>query len=131
MQSPGFAMERPERQARASAFVQNELLPRRMSTLSLADRIQQISEAQLEAGSEAVSVMLYSFRVKLLILLVLAAGMGVSLAGIALWRLLRLEHEAKVRFDEVVSTRAELQRLSGELVSAQEGERRRISPRTP
>ena len=38
----------PERQARASTFVQNELLPRRMSTLSLADRIQQISEAQLE-----------------------------------------------------------------------------------
>ena len=116
-----------ERQAHASTFVQNELLPRRMSTLSLADRIQQISEAQLEAGSEAVSVMLYSFRVKLLILLVLAIGMGISLAGVASWRLLRLEREAQARFDEVVSTRGELQRLSGELVSAQESERRRIS----
>ena len=44
-----------------------------------------------------------------------------------MWRLLHLEHEAQVRFDEVVSTRGELQRLSGELVSAQESERRRIS----
>jgi signal transduction histidine kinase len=116
-----------ERHARASSFVQNELLPRRMSALSLADRIQQISEGQLETSSDAVSVMLSSFRVKLLTLLVLAIGVGIGLAAVALWRLLRLEHEAQLRFDEVVTTRGELQRLSAELVSAQESERRRIS----
>lgn len=116
-----------ERHARASAFVQDELLPRRMSTLSLADRIQQISEGQLDESSKAVSVMLASFRVKLLALLLLAVGTGVALAGIALWRLLRLEREAQARFDEVVSTREELKRLSAELVAAQESERRRIS----
>ena len=71
--------------------------------------------------------MLSAFRVKLLILLLLAVGMGVALAGVALWRLLRLESEAQARFDEVVSTREELKRLSAELLSAQESERRRIS----
>ena len=116
-----------ERHARATSFVQNELLPRRTNALSLADRIQRISEGQLDESSEAVSVMLSAFRVKLLILLVLAVGMGITLGGAALWRLLRLEHEAQVRFDEVVSTREELKRLSAELVSAQESERRRIS----
>jgi signal transduction histidine kinase len=125
--APVLQWSEAERHARASAFVQNELLPRRMSALSLADRIQQISEGQLEASSDAVNVMLSSFRVRLLVLLVLAVGMGIGLAGVALWRLLRLEREAQTRFDEVVTTREELQRLSAELVSAQESERRRIS----
>jgi len=125
--SPVIGWTASERHARASAFVQDELLPRRMSALSLADRIQQISEGQLDASSEAVSVMLSSFRVKLLVLLVLAILTGIALAGVALWRLLRLEHESQLRFGEVVSTREELKRLSAELVSAQESERRRIS----
>jgi signal transduction histidine kinase len=116
-----------ERQARAYAFMQDELLPRRLSAISLADRIQQISERQLEVNSAAVGVMLSSFRVKLLFLLVLTVACGVALAGVALWRLLRLEYESQLRFDEVVSTREELKRLSAELVSAQESERRRIS----
>lgn len=116
-----------ERHARASAFVQNELLPRRMSALRLADRIQRISEGQLEASSESVNVMLSSFRVKLLLLLVLAVLAGIAMAGAALWRLLHLDHEAQLRFDEVVSTREELKRLSAELVSAQESERLRLS----
>src|SRR5580704_16941944 len=73
-----------ERHARAAAFVQNELLPRRTNALSLADRIQRISEGQLDESSEAVSVMLSAFRVKLLILLVLAVGVGIALGGAAL-----------------------------------------------
>jgi signal transduction histidine kinase len=116
-----------ERQARAYAFMQDELLPRRMSALSIADHIQQISEKQLEQNSSAVSVMLSSFRAKLLLLLVLTAVSGLALAGTALWRLLSLERESQRRFDEVVGARGELKRLSTELVSAQESERRRIS----
>jgi len=52
---------------------------------------------------------------------------GIALACVAMWRLLRLEHESQLRFTEVVSTQQELKRLSAELVSAQESERRRIS----
>jgi signal transduction histidine kinase len=116
-----------ERQARAYAFMQDELLPRRMSALSLADHIQQLSESQLEQNSAAVSVMLSSFRAKLLLLLILTAISGLTLAGIALWRLLSLENLSQRRFAEVVGAREELKRLSTELVSAQENERRKIS----
>ena len=116
-----------ERHARAPAFMQNELLPRRVSALSLADRIQQISESQLEASSAAVSELLSSFRAKLLVLLVLTLFGGIALAGTTLWWLLRLERESQLRFTEVVSMQKELKRLSAELVSAQESERRRIS----
>jgi len=116
-----------ERHARAYAFMQDELLPRRMSALSLADQIQQMSEEQLEQNSAAVNRMLSSFRTNLLLLLVLTAVSGLALAGISLWRLLGLEHESQRRFAEVVGTREELKRLSTDLVSAQESERRRIS----
>src|SRR5665213_1842714 len=112
-----------DRHARAAAFVQDELRPRRLNALTLADRIQDISEAQLEESSNKESEELSAFRVRLLALLLLAVGLGVTLAGLALWRLLRLEREAQTRFDEVVSTREELKRLSAELVSAQENER--------
>jgi signal transduction histidine kinase len=116
-----------ERRSRAYAFMQDELLPRRMSALSIADHIQQISERQLESNSAAVSVLLSSFQAKLLLLLVLTAASGLTLAGISLWRLLSLEHESQRRFSEVAGAREELKRLSTELVSAQESERRRIS----
>jgi signal transduction histidine kinase len=116
-----------ERKERSSAFVQTELLPRRMSALSLADRTQKLSEEQLDESSREVNGMLASIRGRLLFLLVLAIALGVALAGVALWRLLRLEAEAQLRFNEIVSTREELKRLSAELVSAQESERRRIS----
>lgn len=125
--APVLSWTPAERLARASAFVQEQLRPRRLGALDLADRLQQISEAQLEESSNAVSVVLSAFRVKLLALLLLAVGLGITLAGLALWRLLRLEREAQARFNEVVSTREELKRLSAELVSAQENERRRIS----
>jgi len=44
-----------------------------------------------------------------------------------LTRILRLERQAERRFDEVLRVQKELKRLSSELVSAQENERRRIS----
>jgi signal transduction histidine kinase len=125
--APVMTWNAQERKARAYAFMQDELLPRRMSALSLADHIQQISEQQLEQNSAAVNRMLSSFRADLLLLLALTAVIGLSLAGISLWRLLGLEQESLRRFAEVVGTREELKRLSTELVSAQESERRRIS----
>lgn len=116
-----------ERRKRSYAFMQDELLPRRMSALSLADRIQQISEGELERDSAALSVILSSFRAKLFLLLILTIGIGLTFAGVALWRLFGLEKESQRRFDEVAGARQELKRLSTELVSAQESERRRIS----
>ncbi len=116
-----------ERKERSSSFVQNELLPRRTSALGLADRIQSISEAQLDQSSQVVDVMLGSIRTRLIFVLLLAVALGLALAGVALWRLLRLEGEAHARFEEIVSTREELKKLSADLLSAQESERRRIS----
>jgi signal transduction histidine kinase len=116
-----------ERRERGYEFIRDELLPRRLTAVGLTDRIEQLIEAQLEAGSETVSELFASFRVKLLVLLVLSLVIGSALAGATLWRLFRLEHEANVRFQEVANARRELEQLSAQLVSVQESERRRIS----
>jgi signal transduction histidine kinase len=125
--APVLSWTMAERHARASSFVQDELLPRRMSAIGLADRLQHISEEQLDSGSAAVSSLLSAFRVKLMLLLLLAVSAGMAFAAVALWRLLHLERESQLSFNQVVSAREELKRLSAELVSAQESERRRIS----
>jgi signal transduction histidine kinase len=57
----------------------------------------------------------------------LAVGMGLLLAGFTVWRTLRLEQELEHRYREVLNTQQELKELSARLVSAQEEERRSIS----
>lgn len=125
--TPALEWTAQQRRERGYDFIREEVLPRRMMAIGLADRIQQVSQKQLELSSQEVSDLFSSFRVKLLALLVLTAAIGVLLAGLTLWRLLRLEDEADLRFREVLHAREELKRLSGDLVSAQEIERRRIS----
>ncbi len=124
---PALAWNAGERQEHARDFIQEEVLPRRITAVGLADRIQELSEKQLEASSESVSDMFSSFRAKLLAMLLLTVVIGVALAGTTLWRLLRLEHESDRRFQEIVKARREMERLSAQVVSAQEDERRRLS----
>jgi signal transduction histidine kinase len=68
-----------------------------------------------------------SFLFRLEGMLALGLAIGLALAGITLWRILHLERDSARRFAEVLRTRAELQQLSAELVSAQEAERKRIA----
>lgn len=124
---PALKWDNEKRRQLGYAFIEQEVLPRRMMAVSLADQIQQFGEKQLELSSQAVSELFASFRMKLLILLVLTIAISIVLAGTSLTRILRLERQAEQRFDEVLRVHKELKRLSSEVVSAQENERRRIS----
>ena len=98
-----------------------------MTAVTLADQIQQVSEKQLETSSQEVGELIAAFRRNLIILLALAVTIGIGLAGATMWRLFRLEDQADTRFREVLHAREELLKLSAEIVSAQESERRRLS----
>jgi signal transduction histidine kinase len=124
---PALEWTPEERHTKGLELIREEVLPRRMNAVSLADQIQQISERQLEASSQQVGELFTSFRTNLIILLILTVGIGISLAAVTMWRLFRLEDDSAARFNEVMRARQELQQLSAELVSAQEIERRRIS----
>ena len=124
---PALAWGAEERRSRGIAFMQEEVLPRRMTAVTLADQIQQVSEKRLEVNSQSVSELFGSFRRNLIVLLTLTVAIGIVLAAITLYRVFRLEDESNRRFQEVLIAREQLQKLSADLVSAQEDERRRLS----
>jgi len=74
-----------------------------------------------------VSDLFSNFRTRLVSLLIFTLGIGFVLAGVALHRILALEREGEMRFEQILTAQDELKRLSAELLSAQENERRRIS----
>ncbi len=124
---PVLAWNPDDRRARANTFIDKQLLPRRMLAVDLTDRIHELSEQQFDASSLNVKDLFSSFRTRLASLLVFTLGAGIVLAGLSLWRILGLERETELRFQQVLTAQNELKRLSAELVSAQENERRRIS----
>ncbi len=125
--APALDWTAPQRKTLGPSYVEKEILPRRMLTVDLADRIHELSEQQFDANSQKVRDLFASFRSRLGWLLVFTLGTGLLLAGLSLWRIFALERETELRFQQVLAAQNELKRLSAELVSAQEGERRRIS----
>jgi signal transduction histidine kinase len=115
------------RRLKGYQFTQEVASPQRTLVLDSADRLQQLAERDLETSSDEVAGMVSRLRTRLMVLMGLTVFAGVALASVALWRLLRLEDQSMRRFHEVLETREELKRLSAELLSAQETERRRIS----
>src|SRR5207248_1298596 len=64
---------------------------------------------------------------RLIVTIGLTIGLGLVLAAFTSGRILRLEEETAVRYQEIAVARAELKQLSARLVEAQEEERRSIS----
>jgi len=124
---PVLEWDAATRRLKGYALMQDLVLPRRTVVLESADRVQQVAERDLEQSSEAVGNMVSDLRFRLMVLIALTVLAGIVLAAVVLWRLLGLENDSSLRFQEVLRTREELKRLSAELLSAQETERRRIS----
>jgi signal transduction histidine kinase len=125
--SPALGWTADERRVRGVAFIDREVLPRRMLAVDLTDRMHELTERQLEASGVEVGDLFSGFRTRLVLLLAFTLGIGLALAGSSLRRVLALERESELRFQEIVDAQEELKRLSAELLSAQENERRRIS----
>jgi signal transduction histidine kinase len=124
---PVLEWDAEARRLRGYDFMLEQVSPRRRAVLDSADRVHLIAERDLEESSDAVGAMVSSSRSQLMMLMGFTVLVGLVLTSVALWRLLRLEDEASQRFQEVLKAREELKRLSAELLSAQETERRRIS----
>ena len=107
--------------------MKQSLLPRRTEIVRLADELSNLNQKQLAAGDRQVRELFRSFRRSLVIVLIFFLFCGGVLAGVSIYRLLRLETVSAVRFQEVVQARIALGDLSARLVGAQESERRAIS----
>ncbi len=108
-------------------FLRDEVFPRRMAILGIADQIRAIDESQLNAGRLRMERTFWQFRGRLTATVALTIGLGLLLAIFSIRKILGLERETTIRLREIVQAREELQVLSTRLLAAQEDERRSIS----
>jgi signal transduction histidine kinase len=117
---PVFGWTPAKRKRDGFLFLRDEVFPRRMAMLGIADQIRELNESQLNQGKLQVERTFSDFRQRLTVTLGLTIGLGLLLAAFSIRRILGLEAEASAHFRQI-------QKLSARLVEAQEDERRSIS----
>jgi len=125
--APIFQWDPSERRRSGYAFLRDDVFPRRQNMLAVADRIAAINDQQLTAGNDQVVSLLLRFQTRLLITLVAALALSFGMAWFSTRKILRLEDQARLRYEEVADARGQLKDLSARLVQAQETERRALS----
>jgi signal transduction histidine kinase len=108
-------------------FFYEQIVPRRMTMLQIADRIAQINELGINRAEERLAASAENLRWSLLVTFGIALLGGLVLAIAATALTLRLEREVERRLHETVEARANLQALSDRLVHTQEDERRNLA----
>jgi signal transduction histidine kinase len=116
-----------ERRRLGYAFLRDEVFPRRQNMLAIADRIGAINEQQLNAANDQVVGLLLAFQTRVAVTLVAALTLGLGMAAFSIWKILKLERQARAQYEEVADARSQLKDLSARLVQAQETERRALS----
>jgi signal transduction histidine kinase len=117
---PVFEWSTAERRSRGYPFLRDEVFPRRMAMLGIADQIRSLNESQLQNGKRRVEVLFSQYSRRLGITIALVIGLGLLLAAFSIHKLLALENAG-------AASQEALQHLSARLVEAQEEERRTIS----
>jgi signal transduction histidine kinase len=125
--APISQWDQAERRRSGYAFLRDEVFPRRQNMLAVAARIATINEQQLNAGNEQVVSLLLRFQDRLLLTLVAALIVGLGMALFTMRKILKLEGQERLRYEEVADARSQLKGLSARLVKAQETERRALS----
>jgi len=124
---PVFKWSPNQRSQNGFRFLRDEVFPRRLTMLGLADQIQNVNERQLDAANERLRALFSEFRTRLTVTLAVTVAIGGLLAVFASRRILDLEGQAASRFSEVTEARGQLKNLSARLVETQEEERRVLS----
>ena len=122
-----MAWDAPTMRRQGPAFLHQEILPRRTRILNIADRMGALNDRALHVGDVQSAQVFERFRNRTIGVLGLTLTFGFGVAALSIAHILGLAKDARLRYDEVLRARSELQRLSAKLVDAQEQERRAIS----
>jgi signal transduction histidine kinase len=124
---PVFGWDAVARRNHGYGFLRDEVFPRRMAMLGIADQIAGANRAQLDAGKHDVIDMFSQFRRRSILTIGLTIAVGLLLAIFSMRKIVRLELESARRYEETATARAELKQLSARLVEIQENDRRALS----
>ena len=92
---PALAWDTEQRSSRSYAFLRDEVLPRRMAMVGIADQIARLNERQLNDDNLQVESLFSQFRFRLVGTVIVTLGLGLLLAALSMSRILRLERESK------------------------------------
>ena len=115
------------RRQRAYQFIGQQLIPWRTHIFELSAQISSLDERKLALENLAVAERFQSLESRLVWLVSLSLIAGVLMSLICGWYILRLERQARQRYEALARSRLDLEGLSARLVEAQEEERRTIS----
>ena len=115
------------RQQRAYQFIGQQLIPWRTHIFELSTQISSLDERKLALENLAVATHFQALESRLVWLVSLSLVAGVLMSLVCGWYILRLEHQARQRYQALARSRLDLESLSARLVEAQEEERRAIS----
>lgn len=124
---PALSWNTRQRKRDGYRFLHDEVLPRRSSTLKIADTIASVNRQQLLRRDQRLVGMFSGLRNQLMGTLVVMFLFGFGQAAVAAIHILRLERQTLSHLTEVQQARQELRNLSAKLVSTQENERKNIS----
>jgi signal transduction histidine kinase len=125
---PVLQLNPQERQQRKGyEFLRDEVFPRRMAMLDIANRIATINEQQLNAGNGRDAALLSSFQNRLVVTLLVTLLLGIGMATFSARKILKLEARAHTQYQDVAEARRQLENLSARLVEVQEIERRALA----
>src|SRR5215467_4176422 len=99
---PVLQLNHEERQGKGYAFLRDEVFPRRMAMLDIANRIASINEEQLSAGNDRDAALLSSFQNRLAVTLLITVLLGAGMASFSMRKILRLESRAHLQYKDVV-----------------------------
>jgi signal transduction histidine kinase len=124
---PVLTWDAKQRHRQGYRFLHDEVLPRRSSTLSIADTIASVNQQQLVERDHRLQQMFTSLRNKLALAVAVMFLCGLALAFATALHILVLEGQTIAHLSEVTEARQELRNLSARLVETQETERKNIS----
>ncbi len=124
---PLFDWTPAEKQTRSAGFLRREVVPRREAVLAIAQEIEQLNNANLEAQRAEVERRHQVFRADLSRLLWQSVLLGSVVAAVAVARLRTLERRSVEQREMAEEAREQMRRLSQQLVATQEEERRKLS----
>ena len=124
---PVLAWDAQQRYRNGFRFLHDDVLPRRSSTLSIADTIASVNQQQLVQRHHRLFEMFSGFRNRLAIAVIAMFLCGLALAFATALHILRLEGQTMSHLKEVTDAHEEIRNLSARLVETQENERKNIS----
>jgi len=120
------ATQMPDR-ASAMASLRDDVIPKRETVIRISDRIDTLNQEAFAAELGELSRLRASLRAAVWQISLVAVGLGAMIAFVASRRARQLEARVHEQHQREVAYTGHLQRLSAQLLRAQEDERRRIA----